>query len=730
LIPVIVASRYGKGRVVACGSEEYFDLRKTHDTEIGKLTRNILTWITDYNEEYSERNYTNKYETALTKNKKIKIITTNMFLETDCSNHIEIVKVKSWKEVDLEPSKYAAAVVTKELAYDEIEVLDRYIRNGGALIAAEKGWELLDFPQKEVQEKIGDRPVKLGDYPLQILLNNAGVGLLNNIALWDDDPEKPLEPTTIKKVVNLHMLKLSTLVKSLEKNIISLEQLAYEFDYKSGNIKMDWVNEFICSTINSLCEKAEIIQSIKKDAESVRIDKLCEGQKEPYSRMLQSYIFNKVTLNEDNCKSKLSDEFPGSVPKEAERVTKTIEVDFSFQNLDYLKMYSAPNNWISTGLYAPAGEVVYVNIPEGTEDLDILIGAHIDDNSSLPEWKRVPVVALRKRLCAGENRVNSPYGGLIYLIPTISKVDTKVQVTINGAVRAPYFILGKHSDHEWINTIRNYQAPWAELQSERVILTLSSKEIRNLENPTELMKKWDEIVDAYDEFAGLSKDKPIPHKSPDRPFRYVSDKQIVAGWMHAGFPIMLYEGVTSRDMVTIDGIQNVRSGWGFWHELGHNYQQGAWVWDDVVEVTVNIHSLNMQDRYKNESRLFTENAYKNSFEYLNSSREDKDYNDYKQVGFFERLVMFRQLQLAYGWEFYTKLHIAYRELSEEEQPQNKQQKIDLFVYMACKISGDNLLEFFNKWGLRYSPSAGEKVNKLKLPKPQLDVWTLVEKSNN
>jgi hypothetical protein len=86
----------------------------------------------------------------------------------------------------------------------------------------------------------------------------------------------------------------------------------------------------------------------------------------------------------------------------------------------------------STGLYAPAGSVITLDVPKGTENLDVQVGSHTDNIMNLDKWDRAPVIVGHQTLTLGINKINSPFGGLIYLIPTKSK-DTKVKVSINGA---------------------------------------------------------------------------------------------------------------------------------------------------------------------------------------------------------------------------------------------------------------------------------------------------------
>ncbi|MFC5452350.1 M60 family metallopeptidase [Paenibacillus aestuarii] len=434
--------------------------------------------------------------------------------------------------------------------------------------------------------------------------------------------------------------------------------------------------------------------------------------------------FSNVTLDPTNVKSPYADQFPGVVPDSAPRLAnQVVTVNFDYLDLSYLRMDSPPGTWVSTGLYAPAGSVITVNVPLGTDSLDVQIGSHTDNLVGLDTWNRPPVVVGRQTLLPGINNIVSPFGGLIYLIPTKSKPSTKVDVSISGAVKAPYFVLGQTTDTDWKNTIRNYQVPWAELQSNRVILTVPTSDILTLDSPSALMAKWDEIINSYDALVGISPDQPRPNLGINRQFRYVADIQISAGWMHSGYPIMYYQGDTSKQIVDINAIQH--DGWGFWHELGHNYQQNPWEWSQVVEVTTNLHSLHVQLEYGNPSYL-ANGTYTPALAFVNSTSPTKNFNDDTQIDVWSRLVMFYQLKNAYGWDFYTRLHTAYRAMASSALPTTDQAKIDTFVVTASQTAGENLLGFFSHWGLKYSAMALNAVNALGLPQPALPIWNLTD----
>ena len=60
---------------------------------------------------------------------------------------------------------------------------------------------------------------------------------------------------------------------------------------------------------------------------------------------------------------------------------------------------------------------------------------------------------------------------------------------------------------------------------------------------------------------------------------------------------------------------------------------------------------------------------------------------------FEKLVMFWQLDLAYGEHFYPNLHQMYRLLPESEMPASDEDKKQMFIYMASKAAKQNLVPF-------------------------------------
>ncbi len=719
--PLIAASRYDKGRVVAAGMSEYLDFSGTENIK-STLTRNVLTWLT---EQHQGEGQPVSYEEALNGEGKIKLIT-NWDIGVSDELPIEVKKVDNFLSEDMNPNLYQVAYVNNfnmPLSDEEVEALLNYIKDGGAVLFAMKGWVMDGYPKDWMKEKIPN--ARLYDYGIQKLLNEVGISLMNNIAATKNEM---LPPLSYDKANNYHILRLIDQAKAVENGTLLVDEIDIGYPDADDEKKKEIIATIVSGTIGSLTSSSPLLEQIRGDAQDLEVTWPFEKGKFPYSSALLSYQVNQVSLDPNQTKSPFADVFPGVVPADTPIVdNKEIVVDFDYDDLSHLRMLYPPGNWHSTGLYAPAGSVVTIEVPEGTENLDVQIGAHTDNLSGKTTWERVPVVALRKELQPGTNKIVSPYGGLIYLIPTKSKADTEATVSISGAVNAPYFVLGETTNEEWNNTIKNYQAPWAELQGEHVILTLPTDVIKNVDNPEELMTKWDQMIGKYNELVGVGPNKPLPHRSPDRPHRYVFDIQISNGLMHAGYPIMAPIQRFAEEAVDLSKGQ--LGSWGFWHEMGHEYQQTPWTWGDITEVSVNIHSLHVQEYFGLKSNLLTKDDegkdyYDKAFEYLNSTDPNKKFTS---IGLMERLVLFGQLKLAYGWDFYTNLNTAYRELPQDQMPKSDQEEMDLLVLMASKLSGENLLSFFEKWEWHITEDTRTKIESMNLPKPETPVWTLREK---
>lgn len=383
--------------------------------------------------------------------------------------------------------------------------------------------------------------------------------------------------------------------------------------------------------------------------------------------------------------------FPGAVNEEAKLVSKTVEVNLSRPR------------WHGTGLYSPPGAII--KAATETAGLRIRIGAHSDRLWHLDDWKRAPEVDLSLPLKPGGMEVASAFGGLVYIeVPKASEKTATVR--IEGATEAPRFVLGKTALEEW-RVSRHSAGPWAELESEKIILTVPSEHIRSLDNPIRLMEYWDRVADACADLAII----PRVRQSPER---YVADVQISAGYMHAGYPIMTHLDAAPRMVDLAFLADSIKGGdWGLFHEIGHNHQHPDWTFDGTGEVTVNLFTL-----YIIETVVGRVPGYKvrwtddELFEIFRKHRAaGAPFQKWKSDPFLA-LAMYVQLQKEFGWDSFKKVFTEYRDLPQNERPRNDDEKRDQWMVRFSKTVGKDLGPFFQAWGVPVSTAARNSIRNL------------------
>lgn len=382
--------------------------------------------------------------------------------------------------------------------------------------------------------------------------------------------------------------------------------------------------------------------------------------------------------------------FPGDVPDSARPVRRRVSIDPS------------THGWHSTGCYAPPGARIEARVPADLAEagLRLRIGAHKDPNWHHRNWRRPPQITVSHPVTRPVTRLTNPFGGLIYIeIPDRCDAAPFV-VTINRIIDAPRYVHGHTSLVAWRDEIRHHPAPWAELASDRVILTVPSDVIRNLDDPAALMDHWNDVMDACADLATID-------RARNRPERYVADVQISAGYMHAGYPIMTHLDAAPV-MVDRDALRNNRSPtWGLYHEVGHNHQHPDWTFSGTGEVTVNLFTLYVLEEIcgmpvstghagiRPGSRNAKMRAHLDAGAPFDAWKRDP----------FLALIMYVQLREAFGWEAYQRVFAEYRDLPANERPRDDDAKRDQWMVRFSHAVGHNLGPFFQAWGVPTSDAA-------------------------
>ncbi|MDA2303213.1 M60 family metallopeptidase [Bacillus cereus group sp. MYBK95-2] len=363
-----------------------------------------------------------------------------------------------------------------------------------------------------------------------------------------------------------------------------------------------------------------------------------------------------------------------------------------------------------TGLYAKPNEQITINV-EGNQDIQAYIGTYSYD-ASWREDSKIKSFTLKP----GVNTIQSPNGGLIYFYNKQQGGSIRTTITTGGTT-TPFFELGKHTKQDLINMLDQYpNAHAVELKGERVLITASPARVKKYllgsnTDPVQLLKKMDEATRIQDKVAGLSEEQVDKHY-----IHYVEENHSPDYYMYAYPYRTAYVGDAIQYVLDINKFTT--DGWGPWHEAGHLRQQIPWRFYNMGEVQNNIYSLAVEKAFNQPSNLEKSGTYTKAFQYLEQT--DKNYDEISDV--FVKLVMLWQLQLAYGEDFYPKLHQLYRDMPSNEIPQTDETKKQLFMISASKAAKQNLIPFFEKWGLRPNNDTIQKVAALGYPILTAEIW--------
>lgn len=363
--------------------------------------------------------------------------------------------------------------------------------------------------------------------------------------------------------------------------------------------------------------------------------------------------------------------------------------------------------WHTTGLYAPPGEIVTVDLPAelvGT-GVTIQIGAWRDPHQHAHRLRMKNAIR-RFPVETPTVEVASAIGGPIYIdLPTWadgSGPTGPLPLEIRGAAPAPHFRLGVTDVVAWRDSIRHHPAPWAELESDHVILTVPSEVVRDLDDPDVVMAHWDRVHAAMQ-----SLEPRTANHWADRPYRYVADVSVSWGYMYcpADGPIVIPVSAAGA-MVLPENFdaQGPNRLWGHYHEMGHAHQNPLWTDGATGEVTVNIftvYALHTVNGYSLDSEVMRSDPAKAwaTFEaHRHTGRR------FEEVGGpFERLQFYALLWHAFGFESLRAAFDSMRNVEAAQRPRTDAEERALFLLHFSRAVGRDLSEYFSQWGIDVPP---------------------------
>jgi hypothetical protein len=162
-----------------------------------------------------------------------------------------------------------------------------------------------------------------------------------------------------------------------------------------------------------------------------------------------------------------------------------------------------------TGTYLAPGTLATVTVPPSLVDqgFNVRVGAHSWDLSGRRnQVRRLDRATILYEIDDETIEVASPYGGGIYIEVPRGADAGVVEVTVTGAVRAPY--VSAKSFHrttleEWLDTERHHPAPWADFQSDKFMMQVPRNWVYAHPDPVTLMADWDAAMDAQNDLMGF-----------------------------------------------------------------------------------------------------------------------------------------------------------------------------------------------------------------------------------
>lgn len=287
-------------------------------------------------------------------------------------------------------------------------------------------------------------------------------------------------------------------------------------------------------------------------------------------------------------------------------------------------------------------------------------------------------------------------GYIKYFTETAQEAPIKIHIA-SGSVQG-FYDPEKHDIAKWNQMLTSASHPYIDVVGKFSHMTYPVESFKNYcPDINRLVQVYDSIVYIEHQLMGLYKYEKL---FDNRMYFHVvyGDSYMYA----TSYRTAYHEGTLTE----LCDANKVRTGsvWGPAHEVGHcNQTRPGLKWPGMTEVTNNIHSLNVQSTFGNQTRLQAEdlggthpNRYQLGFTGIIATK--LPHNKHGDV--FCKLIPFWQLQLYSKHiknmpDFYADLHEMVRTNPDINQGGANQLQ---FVRWTCDLIGEDLTEFFEAWG--------------------------------
>ena len=551
-----------------------------------------------------------------------------------------------------------------------IASLQRYVSTGGSLLVIDTpwGWKQLN-PGKSIR----------GDHPAQRLLEPMGIGFADGL---------------LDKNRNDDLVLLAPSREHHAKEALEIYQSTAEVSKESASILATTMIAAVSDTYVASPFGRLVRSAVAKTGRELYPQKGKPIGTEQFRARVSGALFDQswrsLPPSEVTAHPAAAD-FPGLVGESEPRNRVNITIG------------GGKREWWSTGRYAGPGELVTIKTSGGSDSnrLKLRIGGHRDELWHKDSWERFPSIDLEVPIKNGTAQASNPFGGMVYVVS--SGELPPVSVELVGSVAAPVFFKGKTTTEEW-KKLRALNVPWGEIVGDQSAISVPSSSLKDLDDPTAVADYWDEMVRQAEIFYAV--------KPGTTEHRYQVDRQISAGYMHSGYPIMTWEDVAKRfvDIKILRGNSG-NPNWGFYHELGHNYQQPSWTWSGWGEVTNNLFSVfgceHFNGGLRGHEAMAPDKVAKRIADVLANPGSAKFYERDPWYG----LTFWMQIKDEFGFAPINKLFTRYANMAPGARPKSDSDKRSSFVVEMSTILGRDLTRYCQMWGVEFSDEAKRAASK-------------------
>ncbi len=181
--PVVVAGRFGKGRVVALGHDGWL-LERSKDADTSRLAVNCLQWLAGPTRPARVAFYTCMGTLVTTKTLSTEIIRELSEQEITVTNRSEMAGPAALERCSV---LVIARPHARLMDANEAETICRFVEEGGGLLMAGLGWFWAQC----------NPTLKIEDFPLNVLGRQLGVEFVNDI-VWEQSDKGVRLPATFQ----------------------------------------------------------------------------------------------------------------------------------------------------------------------------------------------------------------------------------------------------------------------------------------------------------------------------------------------------------------------------------------------------------------------------------------------------------------------------------------------------------------------------------------------------